>query len=54
MTIFVIVLFLSDKGWNLIISFFIFTVIRILTLDLKYMLFFFVSFLKDIVVMKKS
>jgi hypothetical protein len=54
MTIFVIVLFLSDKGWNLIIIIFIFIVIRIIILDLIYKLFFFASFPKDIAVMRKS
>lgn len=53
MTIFIIVIFLNDIKLNLIINFFI-LVHQILIQDLKYMLFFFESFIQDIIVMKIS
>jgi|JI7StandDraft_1071085.scaffolds.fasta_scaffold505375_1 hypothetical protein len=53
MTIFIIVIFLNDTKLNLIINFFI-LVHQILIQDLKYMLFFFESFIQDIIVMKIS
>ena len=53
MTIFIIVIFLNDIKLNLIINFFILAH-QILIQDLKYMLFFFESFIQDIIVMKIS